>query len=213
MITKTIVFDLDDTLIHEMEYLESAFLEIAITVDINNEKLFDEMMYSYQNKENAFDKIVKLYPNITIENLKNLYRNHFPNFDSNSKNRELLLEIREKGYKLGLITDGYSITQRNKIKALNIDNLFDLIIISEEFGTEKPHEKNYSAFHQFQTDEYFYIGDNTKKDFVTPNKLGWTTICLLNNGLNIHSQNFDLDFVYLPKILINNLLDLKTHIL
>ena len=37
---------------------------------------------------------------------------------------------------------------------------------------------------------YVYIGDNPHKDFITPNKLGWTTICLLDRGQNIHKQNF-----------------------
>jgi putative hydrolase of the HAD superfamily len=52
--------------------------------------------------------------------------------------------------------------------------------------------------------EYVYIADNTQKDFVTPNKLGWTTICLLDNGHNIHKQNFELSKEYLPQFRINS---------
>lgn len=212
MKTKTIVFDLDDTLINEIEYLESAFATIATMTDPTNQNLFDEMIYWYQNKENVFENLIKIYPEITIESLKNIYRNHYPKFNSNTENRQLLLEIKARGHKLGLITDGFSVTQRNKIKALNLEDIFDLIIISEEFGTEKPNENNFKVFHQFQTDDYYYIGDNTKKDFITPNKLGWTTICLLDNGKNIHKQNFNSDLVYLPKISILSLYDLKKHI-
>jgi putative hydrolase of the HAD superfamily len=212
MKTKTIVFDLDDTLIHEIEYLKSAFLEISEIVDIDNKKLFDIMLEWYEKKENVFENIIKLYPKITVEKLKQSYRNHFPQLDSKFKNRELLLQLKKSGYKLGLISDGYSITQRSKIKAMNIESIFDLIVISEEFGSEKPNENNFITFHQFQTDEYFYVGDNTKKDFIAANNLGWTTICLLNNGKNIHPQNFNLDLVYLPKISIKSLDDLILHI-
>jgi putative hydrolase of the HAD superfamily len=52
--------------------------------------------------------------------------------------------------------------------------------------------------------EYVYIADNTQKDFITPNKLGWTTICLLDKGQNIHKQNFELSNEYLPKFTINS---------
>jgi putative hydrolase of the HAD superfamily len=51
---------------------------------------------------------------------------------------------------------------------------------------------------------YIYIADNPKKDFITPNKLGWTSICLLDKGQNVHSQNFDLPKVFLPQFFINS---------
>ena len=54
MIQKTIVFDLDDTLIPEIDYLQSAFREIAEYVDAENKNLYDEMYKWYQNKENVF---------------------------------------------------------------------------------------------------------------------------------------------------------------
>jgi putative hydrolase of the HAD superfamily len=138
-----------------------------------------------------------------------MYRNHFPNFDSNSEIKKKLIDIKNKGHILGLITDGYSITQRNKLKALDIIDLFDLIVISEEFGTEKPNSKNFEIFHQFETDEYYYFGDNVSKDFIAPNTLGWTTVCLLDNEENIHKQEFDKEFIYLPKVKILNINDFQ----
>jgi putative hydrolase of the HAD superfamily len=204
---KTIVFDLDDTLIPEIDYLKSAFQEIASYTDPKNKNLYNEMYKWYQNKENVFLQLQKQYQNISILDLKNSYRNHIPNFNPFSENRDLLIELKNNGHFLGLITDGFSVTQRNKIKALNIDTLFDLIIISEEFGSVKPNPKNFEVFNKFNTKEKYYIGDNTSKDFIAPNALGWTTICLLDNGKNIHMQDFNKELIYLPKIKIHNLLD------
>jgi putative hydrolase of the HAD superfamily len=65
-----------------------------------------------------------------------LYRNHYPSINLTSENENLLKQLKANGYKLGLITDGGSIQQRNKIKALILRN-FEYILISEEFGTEK----------------------------------------------------------------------------
>ena len=53
--------------------------------------------------------------------------------------------------------------------------------------------------------KFYYIGDNTSKDFLTPNKLDWITICLEDDGDNIHKQDFQLDKIYLPQHRIDNL--------
>ena len=206
--TKTIVFDLDDTLVPEIEYLESAFREIARFVDSGRTNLFEEMMENYRRKENVFGKLIEQYPQLTLDELKRRYRYHVPDFSAYGHIRDLLTRCKESGYLLGLITDGYAVTQRNKIESLGIESLLDLIVISEEFGSEKPSENNYSVFHRFGTDQYYYIGDNTNKDFVTPNKLGWTTICLLDQGRNIHRQQFSLAPEYLPQLTIPAITDL-----
>ena len=99
---------------------------------------------------------------------------------------------------LGIITDGYSIPQRNKFCALQLDRFIkeDDLIISEEFGTEKPSKKNYLFFqHKYVNADFVYVGDNIKKDFVSPNRLGWKTVCLLDDGRNIHRQDFDLKYL------------------
>jgi putative hydrolase of the HAD superfamily len=209
MIQKTIVFDLDDTLINEIDYLESSFKDIANYLDANDIGLFEDMLGWYKNNENVFLKLESKFKNISILDLKKRYRNHFPNFNPNSKNKELLIELKKEGHFLGLITDGFSITQRNKLKALDIEHIFDLIIISEEFGSEKPTEDNFTIFKKFNTYTYYYIGDNFYKDFITPNRLGWITIGLIDNGKNIHKQNYNVDINYLPKITIKELTELK----
>ncbi|WP_291076704.1 MULTISPECIES: HAD family hydrolase [unclassified Empedobacter] len=209
MKVKYIIFDLDDTLMYEIDYLKSAYKEIAALIDKeNHEELYELMFSKYQRGENVFDFLVEDYPKYSIEQLLELYRNHFPNVSLNEGAYDLLKKIKSKGYKLGLITDGRSISQRNKLKALGIEDLFEKIIVSEEFGSTKPDERNFKIFHENDIDDYFYIADNPKKDFVSPNKLGWTSICLLDQGSNIHPQNFDIEEGYLPKIKINSLSEL-----
>ncbi len=209
MKAKYIIFDLDDTLMYEIDFLKSAFKEIADFIDKKNqEELFKLMLIKYHEGENVFDFLINNYTNFSKEQLLQMYRNHFPNVSLNEGADDLLKKIKSKGYKLGLITDGRSVTQRNKLKALKIEDLFDKIIVSEEFGSMKPNESNFKVFQEPEIDDYFYIADNTKKDFVTPNKLGWTSICLLDQGSNIHSQNFNIEEDYLPKIKINSLSEL-----
>lgn len=202
MKNRCLVFDLDDTLVYEIDYLKSAYKEIA--KDLFPEE-YDIMLEKYHNGENVFQYLQNKY-DIDKNNLLNRYRNHFPTLNLIEGAREVLDYCKENGYILGLVTDGRSITQRNKLKALELENIFHKIIISEEFGMTKPNEQNYKVFEEFSCEEYFYIGDNVKKDFITPNRIGWISICLLNKGKNIHSQIFeDYGDEYQPKYKIESL--------
>lgn len=204
MSSKYIVFDLDDTLAYEVDYLKSAYLEIATKLGGN--ALYNKMIEMYERGENVFEYLSNNH-DISLSDLLSIYRNHFPDITLIEGARDVLQYCKANKYKIGLISDGRSVTQRNKLKALGIESLFDSIVISEEFGSEKPNENNYLNFTDNSIDSYFYIADNTKKDFVTPNKLGWTTICLIDSGNNIHPQSFEVEDGFLPQHKVNSLLE------
>ena len=213
MKSKYVVFDLDDTLMYEIDFLKSAYKEIAGYVDSENrEDLGNKMFDWYTHGYNVFNLIEKEYSNFSVNQLLTIYRNHFPDLNLKEEVKEVFEYCKLKGYKLGLVTDGRSITQRNKLKALEIDNVFDKLIISEEFGTTKPNERNFKVFIEDQIMEYYYIADNPKKDFIAPNRLGWKTICLLDKGKNIHPQNFNVKDEFLPKIKIKSIIELKSYL-
>lgn len=209
---KYIIFDLDDTLMYEIEYLESAYREIANLLDKDNQDhLYQNMIHCYNEKQDVFALLEAKYSHSKID-LLDIYRNHFPTIKIGEEVKIVLDYIKGKSYKLGLISDGRSITQRNKLKALDIEHLFEKIIISEEFGSTKPDFKNYEVFMDDKNIDYFYIGDNTKKDFVAPNKLGWITIALKDAGRNIHKQNFEWSEEHKPQIIVNKLKEIINYI-
>jgi putative hydrolase of the HAD superfamily len=134
-----------------------------------------------------------------------LYRFHYPEISLSEDAFEFLNKIVEKNIGFSIVTDGRSVSQNNKIKALGISHLVQNIIISEETGYEKPHVNNFEVIVKSYPDKrLLYIADNPAKDFLAPNILKWDTICILDNGQNIHSQSFDMDFDYLPKTKINS---------
>jgi putative hydrolase of the HAD superfamily len=51
---------------------------------------------------------------------------------------ELLADLRERGLKLGLLTNGFSETHREKIALLGLNDAFDAIFIADEVGMLKP---------------------------------------------------------------------------
>jgi putative hydrolase of the HAD superfamily len=205
-----VVFDLDDTLYSEIDFLKSAYNYIATHIDpLNAGNLYSKMLSLYNDKQNVFKFLSEIYPEYNVGILLDLYRNHIPNINLKKGAVDLLNQCVLKGCKLGLLTDGRSITQRNKIRQLSIEHFFDNIIISEEFGSEKPSLKNFETFMKNVDFNYFYVADNTRKDFIGPNMLGWKTICLLDDGYNINKQCFSLPAEFLPQITISGLNELN----
>lgn len=213
MKNKIFVFDLDDTLYKEIDFLYSAYREIARWVELkfSLKDIYSFMLRAYENKSDVFSLLIRTYDlPLTKDDLLDMYRLHFPVICLDG-DTEGVLNILSLNYKLGMITDGRSITQRYKYRALELDRFIDDndLVISEEFGSEKPSEKNFLFFQdKYINADFFYIGDNLRKDFITPNRLGWTTICLIDDGRNIHSQDFSCPEIYLPQLAINNLKDL-----
>ena len=188
---KVIVFDLDDTLYNEMEYLRSAYMEIAKKVDSTNwHQLFAKMFSLFRSKKDVFEFVSQNYK-IDKLALLNSYRTHVPQIHLFDGVLDVMTAIKVRHGKIGIITDGRTNTQRAKLKALNILQHIDKIIISEEIGSEKPNEGNYQAIEDTFTDcSYLYIADNLRKDFIAPNRMGWKTIGLIDNGLNMHFDAF-----------------------
>ena len=211
-----IVFDLDDTLYAEYEYKVSGIRAVIRS-------------------------ITQLYPQWTVSELENCLDPHssawlddlcrYCGFNE-SEQQALLWQYRlheptltpylsaaslaelTRGFSAkALITDGRSITQRLKLKALGLADFFDNVLISEAYRSEKPCDKRF-VFLQNQysstNNQFIYIGDNIKKDFVTPNRLGWLTIGLKASEHNIHIHHpDDFDAAYHPQYWIDSLTDLS----
>jgi putative hydrolase of the HAD superfamily len=186
-----IVFDLDDTLYNEIEYLKSAYVHIAQHLEPGNwEHLYVLMFSLFRSKQDVFEMLAAKYGTDKTD-LIGMYRGHDPVIRPLEGVPGVLKDIRAKKGKVGIITDGRRNTQMNKINALGIANLIDKIVISEDIGSEKPNEKNYTLLQEaFNVNVYYYIADNLKKDFIAPRKLGWKTIGIADNGLHIHHENY-----------------------
>jgi putative hydrolase of the HAD superfamily len=211
MHNKFIVFDLDDTLFKEIDFLKSAYREIAaLCCPRSSEQFYNGMLVDYYAGENVFERISENSNEFDLTDFINIYRAHNPEISLSDGANDLIEFILNLKYPIGLITDGRSLQQRNKISALSLSETFNDIVISEEFESEKPSVLNYKYFQDKYTDYHFYyIGDNFNKDFVTPNKLGWSTIGLLDDGRNIHKQNHNISIEYLPKYFVKNLNEIK----
>lgn len=176
---KAIIFDLDDTLISEKEYITSGYRYIAevlsAKVGADKQVIFDTLMGLFQiSPKNVFNRLLDQfqvsYTKDKIVELVEKYRNHMPDIQFYDDVFPCLEQLKEKGIKTGIITDGYISTQRNKLKVLSADKYFDYIIVTEELGREywKPHPKAFELMKDkldVEFNEMAYVGDNPEKDF------------------------------------------------
>lgn len=210
-LSDVVVFDLDDTLYKEVAFVESGFK--AVACHIGNISFADELISWWTDGKNALESLINKYSlKFSIDKLLSVYRNHSPAIKLDTSTPQILDSLMANGKILGLITDGRSFTQWNKIHALGLSKWISAenIIISEEFGSSKPDVRNYQIFMSKYPDRtYTYIGDNIAKDFLAPKALGWQTICLKDNGQNIHSQDYNMNEEYLPDITIKNISEIK----
>lgn len=195
---KVVIFDLDDTLIAEKEYIKSGYREVARYLsekyNVVQEVIYKELWEILKKgTKNVFNQWFE-YHRITysMENIKNLiriYREHIPTeLDYYSDVKPILKYLRKKNKKIGIISDGYISTQENKIKVLEAKKDFDKIILTENLGREfwKPHPRSFEIIRKYfdvEYEEMMYIGDNPKKDFYISAIHPITTvqICRLEN--------------------------------
>jgi putative hydrolase of the HAD superfamily len=81
--------------------------------------------------------------------------------------------------KLGLISNGTGATQRQKLKALEVESVFDPIVISEEVGFRKPDARIFElAIHDWHmpADSILFVGDDAATDIGGARAAGMRTL-------------------------------------
>ncbi len=193
-------FDLDDTLYLERDYVSSCFAWVAAALGRPSAK--DALETSFDKGER--DPIGVLCRQVGIgdhdkQKMIEDMRAHAPTISLLPDAAVLLSQIRERGLAFSIVTNGRSVTQRCKIKALSLTDA-TVIAVSEEVGAAKPDEAIYRpVIEAFPGARCVYVGDNPSKDFATPNRLGWLSVMRLHNGRGIHAQSIETPAEWRPQ--------------
>ena len=179
-----IVFDLDDTLYDEIEFVKSGFLEISRY--LGDLKYYDFMLGEFyrSGSEKIFNKLIEKFKlNVSLNKLIEIYRFHKPLITLPKESKKILNFT--KDFDTALISDGNYITQQNKFFALNLNSYIKFPIFTDFYHTKKPELKAFKmVMDKFPNEKYIYVSDNPKKDFIAPKKLNWLTIRFKNpNGI------------------------------
>lgn len=186
-----VVFDLDDTLYSEKEYVRSGYKTVAkIILQVADAE--EKLWRSFEANLPAIDTVLKdegIYSDELKERCLSAYRNHEPDIHLYAGVKDMLKKIRGKGIDIGIITDGRPEGQQKKIAALGLKPMVDEIIITDKLGGPNFRKPCGKAFHLMRDligsgrySTMCYVGDNIQKDFIAPEGFGMRCIWFKNRA-------------------------------
>lgn len=191
---RALVFDLDDTLFPEPQFVHSGFA--AVDAWLRKEKAITGFMepasaeFGSGARGDIFNRALRSLgladdPQL-VGQMVEVYRNHNPQI-SLFPDAEWALDYFARTCQLGLLTDGYLQVQQRKVAALSIAPRFAAIVYSDAFGRHgwKPSPLPYEEITKqlcCAPSECAYVGDNPTKDFVTARRLNWFTVRVRRPG-------------------------------
>ena len=177
---KFVLFDLDDTLTDRQASLEryvavlltdfaeelgpaEAALVLAAITEVDER--------GYAPRERVFTRLQNALTWRSVPTLSRLadhWREQFPRSTTLRPGAlELLNALRERGFTLGLVTNGPVALQQNKIDQVGIGPLFAVIVISGQVGVHKPDPRVFQrALDQLACEggQAWFVGDHPYND-------------------------------------------------
>ncbi|MEA4957462.1 Pyrimidine 5'-nucleotidase YjjG [bioreactor metagenome] len=207
---KAIFFDIDGTLLDTSSFAKVA-RRAAIDIMIENglpsnkeetysllKDIISDKGSNYNKHFNVLTKKICGEENnllvalgmVTYHNVKFALLRPFP------ETMNVLIYLKNKGYKLGVISNGITIKQWEKLVRLDIHYFFEEVITSEEVGFEKPKKKIFE-------EALNRMNCKAENSIMVGNKAEIDTIGAVNAGMSAILVNSD-DAHIIPKETLNN---------
>lgn len=212
-----IVFDVDDTLYEQIVPFENAYNKL-FSYEVDMEKLYLLSRYYSEVKfeasrsgEMTMDeyhiyRVQKAAEDLGIVltdeealNFQKEYKKNQGNLQMTVITKSILNYLVENDIKLGIITNGPSEHQWNKVKALGVEKWIDTdkIIVSCDLEINKPDKRIFEEMERrlnLSNEKILYIGDSLENDVVGCNNAGWDIIWLNRynqekpNGVKVYKE-------------------------
>ena len=185
-----VVFDLDDTLYPEQQFVDGGLAAVAVYLagkyNLSTQQVLGDMVELFDAGQRGaiFQTVLKDrnmdFDQALIDQAVQVYRQHRPEltlFDDAARALKALGRLK----KLAILTDGYLQVQSSKAQALGLDKLVDQIVYTDTWGAQdwKPSPRGFLFLQNHFSvppERCIYIADNVRKDFIGPNQLGWQTL-------------------------------------
>lgn len=176
------LFDLDDTLYPERQYILQGFLAVAQYLSNENgldliETYLEIVSIFKSGSEKVFDDLLSRKGIIkSPADLINVYRSSERRLFLYSDVPDTMKSLKTLGNKLALLTNGNCEVQRRKIKILELEKFFDDIFVLDEFGKEfwKPSTLIFDIIYNNWNGslrDYIFVG-NAQEDLEFTKRLG-----------------------------------------
>jgi len=186
-----LVFDLDDTLYLERDYVLSGLRAVsAHLARAGIPGFFGVASNAFHAgvRGTLFNQALRTLGEPAdperITELVGVYRSHLPQIRL-CEDVLPFLESGASGHTLGLLSDGPERSQRSKLEALGLLSQLDRVLLTDELGKDwwKPSVLGFQRLsHGFSPGDCMYIADNPEKDFQAPLALGWTCVRIRRPG-------------------------------
>lgn len=221
---KVVFFDVDDTLYDSSTQTEQArrnaikaMIEAGLDMDEDKalEALHGIMGKLGSNYQYQFNELLRVFgydPNpriiaagvVAYHATKVAYLVPFPD------TVPTLLKLRDRGYRLGVITDGIAVKQWEKLIRLGVQHFFHSVVISGDAGSEKPDLRLFETAivkAGCSPDEAMMVGDRIDKDIKGANDAGMVTVQIVEGK---HSKVKPKNESEKPDYVISRLSDVLT---
>ena len=186
----SILFDLDETLLDRDASIEPYLRERHRRFKLDNLPYetfhcwfieLDER--GYADKQRLFEMLrTEFAIPVTVDELVADFRkNAWKNCKTFPGTQEVLVELRTRGYKLGIVTNGTVESQQAKVLESGLDALVDVILISEREELKKPDPRIFAraaARLGVSVADCVFVGDNPEADIRGARSAGMKTIWL-----------------------------------
>jgi putative hydrolase of the HAD superfamily len=184
---RAVIFDLDQTLYPEADFVRSGFRAVAAHLAERcggtAASLAEEMesILWQEGRGRVFDLLRDRHgwgARVVPETLLHIYRTHVPVLRMHADAADLLARLTVP---LGLVTDGQPTAQHGKIAVLGLATRFAAIICTGDLGPHaaKPAATGFRVCLELlgvKPEDAAYVGDDTGKDFAAPRALGMRTV-------------------------------------
>ena len=156
----------------------------------------------WQVTEDSLEKSMKVFK--IDSSMKNELLNLYKVLSPYPEVKEVLEKLKEKDYKLAVLSNGTPVLLNGLVKSNSLDNVFDDLFSIEEVGIYKPNERVYDIpikKYQIKNDQVAFLSANTW-DVSGGGNYGYSAI-----WVNRNNNIFDI-LDYKPKNEVNNLTQL-----
>jgi putative hydrolase of the HAD superfamily len=191
---RAILFDLDDTLNDRQATLKVFVEHFLQEFSVKLEPIsFDDLLLEYQrvdaggyrSRDQVHQMLAESLPwlePVSAESLLAFWYDLFPKLSIPMPHaRETLIVLQARGIKLGLVTNGKSKVQNEKLETLRLKDFFDPILVSEHVGVKKPDPRIFEiALEQLQLEasDVWMVGDHPVNDVLGARDAGLTGVWL-----------------------------------
>ncbi len=112
--------------------------------------------------------------------------------------REFLGYLKDRGYRLGVLSNGFREVQYDKMRSGAIDGYFDVVVLSDEIEVNKPDRRlyDYALVKASSGDRVnVMIGDNVETDIAGAVNAGWPAIWYNPGGETMPDTLADADII------------------